>query len=194
MNICLYGASSDTIDKLYIEKTEVLGEEMGKRGHTLIFGGGARGLMGAAARGITRSGGKAIGIAPSFFNVDGVLFPLCAEFIYTETMRERKQILEEKADAFIATPGGIGTFDELFEIATLKQLGQHNKPIVLFNINGYFDNLLKMLDKAVKGEFMTEGARSIFKSFDDEKQLLSYLENYKAEAYDFSVMKKVEGK
>ncbi len=191
MNICLYGASSDTIDKLYIEKTEMLGKEMGKRGHTLIFGGGARGLMGAAARGITKAGGKAIGIAPSFFNVDGVLFPMCAEFIYTKTMRERKQILEEKSDAFIATPGGIGTFDELFEIATLKQLGQHNKPVVLFNINGYFDNLLKMLDDAVKGEFMTDGARSIFKSFSDEKELIDFLENYKAEDFEFSVMKKV---
>lgn len=194
MNICLYGASSDTIDKIYIEKTEALGEEMGKRGHTLVFGGGARGLMGAAARGITKAGGKAIGIAPSFFNVDGVLFPSCAEFIYTETMRERKQILEEKADAFIATPGGIGTFDELFEIATLRQLGQHNKPIVLFNINGYFDNLLKMLDDAVKGEFMTEGAKGIFESFSDEKELIDFLENYKVGTFDFSVMKKVENK
>lgn len=194
MNICLYGASSETIDKIYIEKTEKLGEEMGKRGHTLVFGGGARGLMGAAARGVTKAGGKAIGIAPSFFNVDGVLFPLCDEFIYTKTMRERKQILEQKSDAFIATPGGIGTFDELFEIATLKQLGQHNKPIALFNINGYFDNLLKLLEEAVLGEFMTKGARDIFKSFSDEKELLDFLENYKAEQFDFSVMKKVEGK
>lgn len=194
MNICLYGASSNEIDKSYIEKTEVLGKAIGKRGHSLVFGGGARGLMGAAARGVFSQKGRIIGIAPSFFNVDGVIYENCDEFIYTETMRERKQILEEKSDAFVAVPGGIGTFDELFEILTLRQLGQHNKPIAIYNINGYFDNLLKMLDTSVQQGFLTKSARELIPSFSDAEELISYFENYNPDDYDFSVMKKVEGK
>ena len=93
MNICVYGASSNNIDKSYITAMENLGVEMAKRGHTLVFGGGANGLMGAVARGMTKGGGKIVGISPKFFDVDGVLYDKCTEFIYTETMRERKQLL-----------------------------------------------------------------------------------------------------
>ncbi len=194
MNICLYGASSNQINKDYIRKTELLGEVIGKRGHSLVFGGGGKGLMGAAARGVYSQNGTIIGIAPSFFNVDGVLFQNCTEFIYTETMRERKQLLEQKADAFVAAPGGIGTFDELFEIFTLRQLGQHNKPIAIYNINGYYDNLLELLNTAVKQGFMTEEAMRLVPAFSDAEQLVEYFENYNPEEYEFSVLKKVEDK
>lgn len=192
MNICIYGASSTEIDESYIKATEELGEKIGKSGHGIVFGGGARGLMGAAARGVSRCGGKIIGVAPSFFNVDGVLFDECSELIYTETMRERKQIMEERADAFVAVPGGIGTFDELFEILTLKQLGRHNKPVVLYNINGYFDSLVKMLCNAVEQKFMTEQSRELLKVTDSADELLKYITEYKSGSYDFSVLKKVE--
>jgi uncharacterized protein (TIGR00730 family) len=191
MNICLYGASSNEIDKSYIEKTEILGEKIGKRGHNLVYGGGANGLMGAAARGVVKGCGNVIGIAPSFFNVDGVLFQECAEFVYTETMRERKQIMEERADAFVVVPGGPGTFDEFFEILTLKQLGKHKKPVAIFNINGYYDSLVKMLQNAVEQKFMTAECKELAPVFENEDELLDYLENYKAELYDFNVMKKV---
>ena len=94
MNICVYGASSATIAKSYIDAGEILGEEMAKRNFGLVFGGGANGLMGAVARGVHRFGGKIIGIAPEFFNVDGILFENCTEFIYPQNMRERKQKME----------------------------------------------------------------------------------------------------
>ncbi len=191
MNICLYGASSTELEKSFIALTEDLGEKIGSKGHTLVYGGGANGLMGAAARGVRKGGGEVIGIAPSFFQVDGVLFEDCSEFIYTDTMRQRKQIMEEKADAFVVVPGGIGTFDEFFEILTLKQLGQHKKPIAIFNINGYYDSLAEMLDNAVKYKFMTEESRKLAPVFDNAEELLRYLENYKADEYDFSVLKKV---
>lgn len=194
MNICLYGASSNEIDKAYIEKTEDLGEAIGRLGHSLVYGGGANGLMGAAARGVVRKGGSVIGVAPSFFKVDGILFEQCEEFIYTETMRERKQIMEQRADAFVAVPGGIGTFDEFFEIMTLKQLGQHNKPIAIYNINGYYDNLIEMLNTAVKQGFMTEKAKELVPAFDNPQALIEYFENYKPEEHDFSVLKKVDFK
>ncbi len=192
MNICLYGASSTELDKSFITATEDLGEKLGLKGHNLVYGGGARGLMGAAARGVRKGGGKVIGVAPSFFQVDGVLFEDCVEFIYTETMRERKQIMEERADAFIMVPGGIGTFDEFFEILTLKQLGQHKKPVVIFNINGYYDSLVNMLDNAVKCKFMTEESRKLAPVFKDAESLIKYLEEYKAEDYEFSVFKKIK--
>ena len=150
MRICLYGASSNQIDEKYIEQTEEFGRILATHGHSLVYGGGAQGLMGAAARGVHEKNGFILGIAPSFFQVDGILFDQCSEFIYTETMRERKQIMEHRAEAFVMVPGGIGTFDEFFEIITLKQLGRHNKPVAIFNINGYYDSLVAMLENAVK--------------------------------------------
>ena len=176
MNICLYGASSNEIPPLYISATEHLGSVIARRGHSLIYGGGAGGLMGAAARGTVKGKGRVIGVAPSFFNVDGVLFKGCSEIIYTETMRERKQIMEDKSDAFVMVPGGIGTFDEFFEIITLKQLGRHSKPIAIFNINGYFDEIIAMLNKAVNQGFMNEQSKNLVSVFSDAEKLVCYLE------------------
>ena len=191
MNICLYGASSNEIDKSYVKKTEILGEKLGNRGHNLVYGGGANGLMGAAARGVVKGGGNVVGIAPSFFNVDGVLFQECVEFVYTETMRERKQIMEERSDAFVVVPGGPGTFDEFFEILTLKQLGKHKKPVAIFNINGYYDSLVKMLENAVEQKFMTAECKDLAPDFKNADELLDYLENYNPDEYNFDDLKKV---
>ncbi len=189
MKICLYGASSDEINKVYLDVTYTLGEEMAKRGHTLVFGGGATGLMGAAARGMTSQNGEIIGVAPEFFNVDGILYDKCTDFIYTENMRERKFIMEDTSDAFIVTPGGIGTFEEFFEVLTLKQLGRHNKPIVLFNINGYFDSVNALLNNAVEEKFMRESCRDLLKSFTDIGEMLSYIENYDGSQMSVEQMK-----
>lgn len=177
MNICVYGASSNAIAKSYINPTEELGAKIAERGHTLIYGGGAAGLMGAAARGVYARGGKIIGVVPSFLNVDGILFDNCGELIFTETMRERKQLMEEKSEAFIMTPGGLGTFDEFFEILTLKQLGRHSKPIAVFNINGYFDSLIAQLKNAVHKQFMTTESLELCLFTDSADKLLDYLEN-----------------
>lgn len=176
MNICLYGASSNAIAKSYINPTEELGAKIAERGHTLIYGGGAAGLMGAAARGVYSRGGKIIGIVPSFLNVDGILFDKCDEMIFTETMRERKQLMEERADAFIMTPGGVGTFDEFFEILTLKQLGRHSKPIAVFNINGYFNSLIEQLKNAVHKQFMNPEAFELCMFTDNADKLINYIE------------------
>ena len=192
MNICIYGASSNEIDESYIKAVEMLGEKLGKRGHNLVYGGGANGLMGASARGFVKGGGKVIGVAPSFFQVDGVLFEECTEFIYTETMRERKAIMEERADAFIAVPGGIGTFDELFEILSLKQLGRHTKAVAVFNVNGYYNSFKDLLNNSVKEGFMTETSGKMAHVYEDADLLIEYLENYKADEMDFSVLRKVK--
>ena len=191
MNICVYGASSDLIDKEFINQGEILGEKMADRGHSLVFGGGAHGLMGAVARGVSRGNGNIIGIAPSFFNVDGVLYDKCSDFIYTETMRERKQTMENLSDAFIMTPGGIGTFEEFFEILTLKQLAQHNKPIAVLNTNGYFDDIANLMGNAAKKNFMQRGTLELYKFFTDCNEMLDYIENYSDEKRDIHSLKNI---
>lgn len=156
MKLCIYGAASNNIDKSFIEAGEALGRALAQNGHGIVFGGGANGMMGAVARGAFSAGGEIIGVAPTFFNVDGILFDGCTEFIYTETMRQRKQIMEEKSDAFIVTAGGIGTFDEFFEIYSLRQLKRHNKKIIILNTNGYYNPLVTMLESAVEQRFVSE--------------------------------------
>ena len=179
MRICIYGASSTLIDPKYIEETEILGEVLAGEGHGLVFGGGTEGLMGAAARGFARKGGEIIGIAPTFFlNVDGILYDQCTEFIYTETMRERKQLMEEKADAFIVTPGGIGTFEEFFEILTLKQLGRHTKPILIYNVMGYFDSMKAMMEDAIEKKFMKDTCRELYIFVDTPEAVIEYPQKY----------------
>lgn len=179
MRICIYGASSTLIDPKYIEETELLGEVLASEGHGLVFGGGTEGLMGAAARGFSRKSGEIIGIAPTFFlNVDGILYDQCTEFIYTETMRERKQLMEEKSDAFIVTPGGIGTFEEFFEILTLKQLGRHTKPILIYNVMGYFDSMKAMMEDAIEKKFMKDTCRELYTFVDTPEAVIDYLQKY----------------
>lgn len=189
MNICVYGASSNAIAKAYINPTETLGEKLAERGHNLVYGAGAEGLMGAVARGVYRKHGKITGVAPAFLQVDGVLFKDCTEIIYTETMRERKAIMEQRADAFIMTPGGIGTFDEFFEIMTLKQLGRHTKPIAVFNINGYYDNIIALLNNAMHKQFMTPESLNLCMFTDRIDKLLDYIESYQGEKLDISDFK-----
>ena len=184
MNICIYGASSNAIDKSYMVEVEEFSEKMAKRGHGLVFGAGASGLMGASARGVYKAGGYMVGVVPSFFNVDGTLFENCNELIRTETMRERKRILEERADAFVMVPGGIGTFDEFFEILTLKQLGRHSKAIVVYNINGYYDALLDMMKKSVDENFIYENVTTLYTVMTDTDEILDYLEGYKPKEID----------
>lgn len=176
MNVCLYGASSNEIDEKYIVATEALGEALAKAGHGLVYGAGGCGLMGAAARGMTRFGGHIVGVAPEFLNVDGILYEQCDELVLTETMRQRKQIMEERSDAFIVTPGGIGTYEEFFEIYTLKQLGRHQKPIVLYNVDGFFDRLYEILQGLVTDGFMKEVCLSLLSFANTPEEVLTKLD------------------
>lgn len=175
MRVCLYGASSPEIAPEYIRLTEQLGEAMAAAGHSMVYGAGGAGLMGAAARGMKRCGGHVTGVVPSFLQVDGILFDGCDEIIYTETMRERKQIMEDRADAFIVTPGGIGTYEEFFEIYTLKQLGRHKKPIVIFNPLGYYDPLLTLLQHTVEERFMRPASLQLYTVAVTPQQVLEQL-------------------
>lgn len=176
MKICVYGASSNAIDPRYLAAGEELGALIAQGGHTLVFGAGASGMMGAAARGAAAHGGGIVGISPSFFNVDGILYDGCTEMIYTDTMRQRKEAMEQRADAFIMTPGGIGTFEEFFEILTLRQLGRLPKPIAVLNTLGYFDPMLNMLRHCAAGKFMQEACLELFRVTATPEEALRYVE------------------
>lgn len=191
MKICVYGAASNHIDENYKIAVEELGRVLAKRGHSLVYGAGANGLMGAVARGVYEEKGKIIGVAPEFFNVDGVLFEHCTEMIKTKTMRERKKIMEDNADAFIMLPGGIGTFDEFFEILTLKQLKQHNKPVAVFNINNYYDEMNKMMQKAVEENFVSEPTIYLYEIIDSADKVFEYIENYQSIDFDVAEIRNV---
>ena len=178
MRICVYGAASPTIDSDFILKTEKLGKEMVAHGHSLVFGGGGNGLMGAVARGVKEADGNILGVIPKFFGDEQVeaIYDFCDTLVEPDTMRERKQIMEDNADAFIVTPGGIGTFEEFFEILTLKQLCRHNKPIVIYNINGYYDDILHAMRQSVKKNFIRDDVLELFKVTDSVEELLCYIE------------------
>ena len=163
MNICIYGASSAELKKIYYEKTEELGRLIGKRGHGLVFGGGKEGLMGAAARGVDREKGYILGIAPRFFDKPGVLY----------------EHLESRSDATIVVPGGIGTYEEFFEILTLKSLGRIDRPIVLYNINGYYDSMRALLEYTAGEKFMARDVVDMCRFMKDPEEILDYIENYR---------------
>ncbi len=175
MNICVYGAASKDIDAAYIAEGERLGVLLGQGGHRLIFGAGATGMMGAVARGVSATGGKMLGVAPKFFDKPGVLYDKCDELIFTETMRERKAKMEEESDAFVMSPGGLGTWEEFFEMITLRQLSRHQKPIIILNINGYYDPLIALMEHAIKGKFLEEGAREYYRVASTADELIKIL-------------------
>lgn len=189
MKICIYGASSNEIDQSFIDAGELLGATIAQKNHTVVFGGGAAGLMGAVARGAHRSNGEIIGICPSFFNVDGALFTDCTQMIYTETMRERKQLLDEMSDAFIITPGGIGTFDEFFEIYTLRQLATHKKAIAIYNTNGYYNPLIEMLQNAIDKNFMPKTNMDLLFISDNPIDIINHIQNYNPADYEAAEFK-----
>jgi uncharacterized protein (TIGR00730 family) len=180
MTICVYGAASDQIDASFIKAVEEFGEKMAKRGHNLVYGAGATGLMGAAARGVKKGGASVVGVIPEFFREERIeaIFTECDELIYTETMAQRKTIMEDNADAFVVVPGGIGTQEEFFQVLTLKQLGRHTKPIVLFDINEYYAELEDFLQVATKERFIREACKDLYFYSKDPDEILSYVENY----------------
>lgn len=175
MKICVYGASGDELRQEYFDAAYSLGALMAKNGHELVYGGGQTGLMGAVCRGAHDNSGVIIGVAPKFFDEPGVLCPYCTEFIFTETMHERKKIMEDSSDAFIVLPGGIGTFEEFFETLTLKQLGRHAKPMAMLNTLGYYDSLNAAILTAVDGGFVSRNCLALYALCDTAEDALHHV-------------------
>lgn len=180
MKICVFGASSQYIDEDYITKVEELGEMLARRGHSLVFGAGATGLMGAAARGVKRENGYIMGVIPQFFKDDGVevIYNNCDKLVFTETMSERKKLMEDEADAFIIVPGGIGTLEEYYEVLTLKQLGRHSKAISIYNIQNYYDELEEFMKIAADRSFVNFRHGELYQYHYTAEECLDYIESY----------------
>lgn len=192
MKICVYGAASSKIDEKYVNDVYNLAKHLGERGHSLVFGAGSQGLMGAAARGFKDAGAKVFGVIPKFFEENGFegIFYDADELHFTETMAERKQMMEDECDAFVIVPGGIGTFEEFFQVLTLKQLGRHKKAIVVYNSFGYYDELERIMEETIKKGFVNEECRKIYKIVDTAKEVSDYLENYDSADVNWNRLKR----
>ena len=191
MKICIFGAASAQIDRCYVEAVEDLAEKMAKRGHSLVFGAGGSGLMGAAARGTKRGGGYIHGVIPKFFRDERLesIYDQCDELTFTDTMAERKTTMEDDCDAFIIVPGGIGTLEEFYEVITLKQLGRHHKAIAFYNLNGYYDTLEKFMHEMSEKKFMAAACHEMYRIFTDAEELFAYLETYVPDVTSARVLK-----
>ena len=153
-SLCVYCASSDRVDPKYFAVAAALGEAMAQREWGLIYGGGKTGLMGTVARAVKAGGGRVVGVIPEFMKARELAFTEADELISVITMRERKLLMETRADAFLALPGGWGTLEELLEILTLAHLETLQKPIIILNQEGYYDDLLRLFDRIVAEKFM----------------------------------------
>ena len=161
-NVCVYSASSTKIAPVYFAVAEELGRLLASRGINLINGAGSIGLMGATSNAALAVGGTVTGVIPRFMVEQNWHHSGLTQLIETETMHERKQLMANLSDGVIALPGGCGTLEELLEIITWKQLGLYLKPIVVLNINGYFNPLLEMLQRAVEENFMRREHQAIW--------------------------------
>lgn len=172
MKICVYCASSPKIDKKYFDAAEKLADEFILNNVEVVFGGGSSGLMGKIADVIIENGGKIRGIMPKFMNEVEWAHKGVTDFIFTETMHERKAKFLEGIDAVAALPGGTGTLEELLEAITLKRLGQFTKPIIILNTDGYYNPLKQMLNKCIEENFMNSKHMSLWCFVDEPQEVL----------------------
>lgn len=159
--ICVYCSSSRDLDPKYYAAGEAVGRGLAERGWGLIYGGGNAGIMGSVARATAAAGGRVVGIIPEFMKERELAFHEADELVTVDSMRERKRIMAERADAFITLPGGIGTLEEVSEIMVERGLAMHSKPLVMVNQEGYYDGLLAFLDRMIEEKFKSAGFKSL---------------------------------
>ncbi len=174
-SICVYCGSRPGEDTAYTQAATAVGEWIGAHGGQLVYGGGRSGLMGTVAEATRQAGGRVVGIIPQALVDKELANRACDELHIVQTMHERKAMMAERSDAFIALPGGIGTFEELFEVWTWRQLGYHDKPLGLLNVAGYYDGLLAFLNHSVASGFMGEWQMGLLHAGTDTPTLLQTL-------------------
>jgi uncharacterized protein (TIGR00730 family) len=178
--ICVYCGSSPGDNAVYIRVAKELAKELCDRGITLVFGGGAVGIMGVIADAVIERGGDVIGVIPKSLAIKEVAHENLTELHVVASMHERKAMMAELADGFIALPGGWGTLEEIFEMLTWAQLGFHEKPCGLLNVEGYYDNLIAFLEGSFNKKFVKELYRPLLMTSDRPDQLLAYFAAYQA--------------
>lgn len=174
-SLCVYCGSRPGEGTAYAETARIVGRWIGGQGGQLVYGGGRTGLMGIVAEATREAGGRVVGIIPQALVDREVANTLCDELHVVQTMHERKAMMGERADAFIALPGGIGTFEELFEIWTWRQLGYHDKPVGILNSSGYYAGMLSFLRNSVQAGFMGDWQMDLVRTGDEPLPLLEAL-------------------
>lgn len=179
---CVYGGASEKIEDIYIKEIEKLGKVIAENEYSLVYGAGASGCMGAVARGVRENGGYIMGISPHFIKTFEPIFD-CDNTVLVETMAERKTLMEKPADIFIIAPGGIGTMDEFFQVLTLKYLNRIKTPIVVLNINHFYDSLVELINSLIKNKAVIPEITDYFEVFDcvDDGKLEKLLKEIKKE-------------
>lgn len=183
-SICIYCGSSPGIDPAYMESAQTIGALIAAQGHTLVYGGGHVGLMGAAADAALNGGGEVIGVIPQDLLEKEVGHGAVTELIAVNSMHERKMKMASLSDCFIALPGGIGTLEEITEVLTWNQLGFHAKACGLLNVNGFFDALLQLLDDMVEKRFLKAEHRAQLLVADAPEDILTAALAYEAKTID----------
>jgi uncharacterized protein (TIGR00730 family) len=178
-SICVYSSSSDVIDPAYREGAVALGAALGRRGMRLVFGGSNTGLMGVVARAVKDHGGEITGVIPEIMRGTPYVYDGANEIVAAKDLRARKAEMEARADAFVVLPGGLGTLDELLEVLAAKQMHFHEKPIVLLNVNGFYEPLANLFEHLFRERFASaEHHRNLYHLADDIEDALSYLDTY----------------
>ena len=180
MRICVYCSSSSAVGEGFNQAARELGRLMAARGHVLVYGGGNVGLMGEIARAVKSSGGYVLGIIPRRFVEFELAFEEADELIVTESMAERKALMEDHAEAFIALPGGFGTLEELSQVITLKQLDYVHGPIVLLNTEGFYHHLLAHFEELFRLHFAKPQYRQLYYVADRPGEAIDHIEQYGA--------------
>jgi cytokinin riboside 5'-monophosphate phosphoribohydrolase len=181
--VCVFCASSDAVEACYFDAAAELGAEIARRNYSLVYGGTSVGLMRAVALAAHANGGSVIGVIPEAIRGMGIAYEAADELIITRTMAERKAMMHERSHAFVVLPGGFGTLEEFFEILTLRQLNYHDKPIVLLNVNAFFDPLLDLFEHLYAGRFARAGHHSLYHVAATPAAALDYLESYRPVAH-----------
>lgn len=176
--VTVYCSSSNHVDSSYLDTARELGRLLAAGGYTLVFGGGRVGLMGALSSEARGNGGTVVGVILKKFKEIGAADPGVENMQTVEDMRRRKEGLERAGDAYIALPGGFGTFEEITEIISFKQLGFHNKPIVFVNVNGYFEHLLRQFEIGFNEKFIETRFRSIFEVVSSAPEAIDAIKKY----------------
>ena len=174
-SICVYCGSRPGENPLFADAARTVGRWIGERGGQLVYGGGRSGLMGIVADATQAAGGRVVGVIPQTLVDKEHARTACDELHIVQTMHERKAMMAERSNVFLALPGGIGTFEELFEVWTWRQLGYHDKPIGLLNVAGYYDAMLEFLRTSVAGGFMSEWQMGLMDAGTDPEALLPQL-------------------
>jgi uncharacterized protein (TIGR00730 family) len=182
-SVTVFCGSSDTVDAKYFAAAVELGEKLARRGWRLVYGGGSVGLMGALARSVLGHGGHVTGVIPRVLLDLGVGETEVSELVVTDGLRDRKAIMDERGDAFVALPGGIGTLEEVLEALTLKQLGYHGKAIAVLDLDGFFDPLWTQFQQGIDAGFIKPEFLDLWYPAPDVDALLRYLESYEPHGY-----------